>query len=144
MTISGKNIKTSNKKRNKRENITLTELKAMLPVFISGDIILVLAGIIYCFVSGSFDYRLFTGILAGNFASVGYFLSLGIGAENALLRKNNKKARFSANLSYGMRYVGLFLIYALLMVFGLVNIFTAVIPLFFPRIYYFLTLFKKK
>lgn len=142
-TMSNGNFNNMNKSLKKNIfGIAFTELKKMFWVYLIGDILLILASVVY-FINDGFDYRLLTGIAAGTVASIGYYLLLGFSAEKALMRKNDKKARASANLFYGFRYVGLFSLFVILLIFKAVNLFTLIIPLFFPRIYYMLSLIKK-
>ena len=50
--------------------------------------------------------------------------------------KNFKKGQFLGNFSYGIRYVGIFVILAALLTFELINPVTSLIPLFYIKIYY--------
>ena len=72
------------------------------------------------------------------------FLLIGYTAEIIVKARNPKRGQFLANFSYGARYVGIFAILALLLTFELISPFTAVIPLFFPRIYYIIAALRGK
>lgn len=120
----------------------LKELREMLPIYIIGAAALLAGSTVYWLISGAFDFRHITGIIAGSALSVGYFYSLGHFTGAALRRKNGKKAAFTANMYYGMRYAALFAAYSLLLAFNLANVVTSIIPLFFPRIFYFISAVK--
>ncbi len=119
----------------KRENIALGELKEMLPSIIAYNVIVILAVIIIGFFFG-FDYRMYTGLLAGNILMAANFIIIGITAGAVARSRQFRKGQFLANMSYGARYIGIFVILALLLTFGLISPFTAVVPLFYPKIYY--------
>ena len=64
------------------------------------------------------------------------FIGIGITAETIVKAKNFKKGQFLGNLSYGIRYIGIFGILALFLTFVAVNPVSAIVPLFYPKIYY--------
>lgn len=83
-----------------------------------------------------FDWTLFTGLLAGNLLMLANFVLIGVTAEKAVKCKDFRRARSISGISYGLRYSGIFAILAVLLTFRLVSVVTAVIPLFYPKIYY--------
>lgn len=113
----------------------LKELKKMLPYILvfNGAVILVsvILGVFY-----GFDWRVYSGVVVGNILMTANFLGIGITAEIIVKSKNFKKGQFLGNLSYGIRYIGMFVILAAFLTFGLINPISAVIPLFYPKIYY--------
>lgn len=119
----------------KKENLAVTELKQMLPTIgLLNGIMLVVIGIYGLF--KPIGWTVFTGAIVGNAIAISNFLLLGYTANKALERKQEKKARFTANLSYGSRYLGTFAVLAVCLMFKVIGIIPAVLPLFFPRIYY--------
>lgn len=113
----------------------LSELKKMLPYLLmfNGAVILVsiILGIFY-----GFDWRIYSGLLVGNILMAANFIGIGITAVTIIKAKNFKKGQFLGNLSYGIRYIGMFVILAAFLTFGLINPVSAVLPLFYPKIYY--------
>ncbi len=132
------------KKKTLGTGIVLTELRKMLPTYLILNGILLLACGAYLIISESNDWRVFTGVLAGNIASTLNFLVLGLSADKSLSRKAEKKAQFTANMWYGLRFIGLFAFCVILLLFKAVNLITLVIPLFFPRIHYIFEYSRKK
>ena len=127
----------------KRKNQAAEELREMLPFILTANLIIILSVILIGFKAG-FDYRLYTGLLTGNLLMTGNFLIIGITANAITRTRQQKRGQFLANFSYGVRYIGIFVILALLLTFDVISVFTAVIPLFFPRIYYTIQAFRGK
>ncbi len=119
----------------KRKNQAAEELKEMLPSLLLYNALILLSVTAIGFVWG-FDFRLYTGLLTGNILMVANMLLIGVTAGVIIKTRQQKRGQFLANLSYGLRYIGIFVILALLLTFKLISPFTAVIPLFYPRIYY--------
>lgn len=113
----------------------MRELKNMLPALLIYNGLL-LAGIIAVSFLEGFDWRFYTGVLVGNALMAGNFLLIGATANRILASRNSNKGRFFGNLSYGLRYIGIFAVLAILLTFEFISPFTAVIPLFYPKIYY--------
>lgn len=111
------------------------ELKAMLPTaaVLNGAVILVsvVIGLIY-----GFDWRVFSGLAAGNALMLANFILIGYTAEKTVKLRDFRRARFLGNLSYGLRYIGIFVILAALLTLDVIAVVTAVIPLFYPKVYY--------
>lgn len=127
----------------KRKNQAAEELTKMLPLILTVDLIIALSVTIIGFSSG-FDFRLYTGLIAGNVLMAANMLFIGMTAQAVSKTRDPKRGQFLANFSYGARYIGMFVILALLLTFELISPFTALIPLFFPKIYYTLRAFLDK
>jgi hypothetical protein len=73
--------------------------------------------------------------MTANYLLIGYFADK--------VRRGNPvkpgRIRRTAGFSYGIRYVAMFGILAFLLSNGFVNIVTAAVPLFYPKIYYTLS-----
>ena len=119
----------------KHKNQAAEELKEMLPMVVIADVVIALSITVIGFFSG-FDFRLYTGLIAGNILMAANMLLIGITAQAISRARDPKRGQFLANMSYGLRYIGIFVILALLLTFKLISPFTAFIPLFYPRIYY--------
>lgn len=123
----------------------LGELKNMLPYILifngAALLVSVIIGIFY-----GFDWRIYIGLLVGNILMTANFIGIGITSEIIVKSKSFKKGQFLGNFSYGIRYIGIFVILAALLIFELINPVTAIIPLFYPKIYYtffYLRLYKE-
>jgi len=127
----------------KRNNLAVDELKSMIPALILFNVVL-LAGVITISIIFGFDYRLYSGFLVGNALMIGNFILIGVTAAAITRTRSFKRGQFLGNLSYGLRYIGIFVVLALLLTFDLISPFTAVIPLFFPRIFYTVEAFRGK
>lgn len=90
------------------------------------------------------DWRLYTGLLVGNLLFAANILLIGVTAVSIVRTREVKRGQFLGNFSYGARYIGTFLILALLLTFDLISLFTAAIPLFYPKIYYTVRAFRQK
>lgn len=126
----------------KKKNVASDELKDMLPSLIVYNLLL-LVGITAIAFGVGFDWRLYTGLLVGNVLMAGNFLLLGVTANSILTSRNQKKGQSLGNISYGLRYIGIFVILAILLTYDLISPFTVVIPLFYPKIYYTLSALRK-
>lgn len=127
----------------KRKNQAAEELREMRSFIITADLIIILSVTAIGFYAG-FDYRLYTGLAVGNLLMLANFLIIGITANVITRTRQQKKGQFLGNFSYGARYIGIFVILALLLTFDLISVFTAVVPLFYPRIYYTIQAFRGK
>lgn len=120
---------------NTPKNQALEELREMLPSLLLYNGAMLLTITAACFAFG-FDWRLYTGLLAGNALFAGNFLLLGHTARSILRTRDARRGQSLGNISYGLRYVGMFAVLAFLLSFELISLFTAVVPLFYPKIYY--------
>ena len=127
----------------KRKNQAVDELRGMLPWLIAFNVVL-LASVTAIGFGFGFDYRLYTGLLAGNVLMLANFIIIGITAGAISRTRQFKRGQFLANFSYGARYIGIFVILAALLTFDLISPFTAVLPLFFPKLYYTVSAFCGK
>lgn len=126
----------------KKKNAAVDELKNMFPSLMIYNVLLIVAITAIAFGVG-FDWRLYTGLLVGNALMAGNFFLLGVTANSIVSSRNQKKGQSLGSVSYGLRYVGIFAVLALLLTLDLISPFTAVIPLFYPKIYYTLSAFRK-
>lgn len=113
----------------------VTELKAMLPYLLifNGAAVAVA---IFIGIAFGFDWRVYTGLVVGNILMTGNFLLIGLTAGKIVKVKDFRRGRNLAGLSYGLRYAGIFAVLAGLLTLKVINPISAVIPLFFPKIYY--------
>ncbi|MBQ8791957.1 MAG: ATP synthase subunit I [Ruminiclostridium sp.] len=125
-----------------KNSVTVKEIKALLPFFIGG-LVLMLLVCVPLMLGGVGDYTLITGAVAGTLVAFVNFVLLGVTAEKSLYM-GEKKSRLYMNGSYAVRYIGMFLILAVLMYFKLINPVTALIPLFIPKIGYTVLALKEK
>lgn len=127
----------------KQKNPAVAELREMLPSVLVYDGLILLSILSIGFAFGH-DWRLYTGLLAGNLLFAANFLLIGFTAASIARTREVKRGQFLGNFSYGARYIGAFLILALLLTFDLISLFTAVIPLFYPKIYYTVRALRQK
>ena len=111
------------------------ELKAMLPtaLIVNG---LILAGIALYGIFEGATWRSFVGMIYGNLLCAGNFILIGSTAVSTVAGANEKKGRFFANMSYGLRYIGLFLCLGGALWLNLIDLIPAFAPLFIPKIHY--------
>jgi|GEM_PF-1407419 len=120
---------------NKRFAYAGEELKAMLPYLLIFNAAAVAVSVLIGAVYG-FNWRVYTGLAAGNALMTANFLLIGLTADKVVKSKDFRRGRNLAGMSYGLRYAGMFAILAGLLTIGAVDPFAAVIPLFYPKIYY--------
>jgi len=133
MTISKSR---ASKRDSEAARLALEELRAMIPTFLLGDgLILIISGI--CGLAGmNADWRVISGLLAGNAVTALNFYLIGVTAGYVIRRRNPEKAKRFSGFSYGARYIGMFLIFGALIYFNLINPVTALAPLFYPKLHY--------
>ena len=83
-----------------------------------------------------FDWRVYTGLALGNLLMAGNFLLIGLTADKVVKSRDFRRGRNLAGMSYGLRYAGMFAVLAGALTIGAVDPIAAVIPLFYPKIYY--------
>ncbi len=121
----------------KEKKIALDELKQMKFTFIAANVILLAGCAIYGFLV-EMDWRMFTGAVTGNIVSLLNFYLLGVSAGSVVRSRSEKRAVTLANGLYAVRYLGMFAVLGLGMKFKIIAPIPALIPLFFPRIHYFI------
>jgi len=129
-------------KFNQGERIALTELRSMLPFFlIINGLVLIICGFYGIFLKSgeNIGFSLFTGLLFGNIVSALNFYFIGMASGRLLQRRGEARAaraRSFAGFVYAARFLGMFALYWFMASFGLINLFTALIPLLYPSFYY--------
>ena len=83
-----------------------------------------------------FDWKVYTGLLTGNVLMAANFLLIGLTAERVVRSKDFRRGKQLASISYGLRYTGIFVILAGLLTIKAIDPIAAVVPLFYPKIYY--------
>lgn len=124
--------------------IALTEIRAMIPFLLIANGVLLIIFCIAGYFTASLDFRIFTGQILGNLIILTDFYLIGLTADKALATKKSRRAQFVSNLSFGLRYIAMFIIYAVVLGLNLAAIFPAIAPLILPKLYYFLTAFRNK
>lgn len=119
----------------KMERYTAEELKAMLPYIAAADGIVAAVAVVIGIFFG-FDWRAFSGLIVGNLLMLANFVLIGVTVDKTIKCRDFRRARKISGISYGLRYIGMFAVLALLLTFDLIAVATAVIPLFYPKIYY--------
>jgi len=131
--------KTPLKSREEGVSIALEELKSMFPAFLlcNGSVLLI-SGIfgLIGFAHEHIDWRILTGLVVGNAAIALNIYHLGVKAAAIVRRKNATSARRYASFNFFVRYIGAFIVFGILIHFGIVNIITCLVPLFIPKIHY--------
>jgi hypothetical protein len=143
--MTTKAAKPPKKPRDEAINIMLEELRCMTPCIIICNVIVLLGIGVYSVFFG-FDWRFLTGLLFGNAATIGNFWHLGVKAGNIarMKLKDVRRARMYASASFFIRYFGAFAVFGALIHFGIVNAVTALVPLFYPKIYYTFGAIRRK
>ncbi len=113
-------------------SVTRQELRSMRPWLLAINA-MYFAVLLLLFFTCGFDYSLLIGGVLGNFVGVGNFWLMGISAENSL-RRNSKSAQRYMNTLYCVRYLGLFLTMTAAGILPFIDLISAAVPLFFPRI----------
>ena len=121
--------------KRKPKNPALGELKGMVPMFLIVNGLVLIGLAVYGFFEG-ITWRAFTGLLAGNVLCIGNFILMGAAAANTVTKATAKKGQFYANVSYGARYIGLFLCLAAGLYFKVIDVIPAFVPLFVPKLHY--------
>ena len=91
-----------------------------------------------------FDYTLITGAVNGAVQCAANFFFLGKSAQSALKRGSAKSAQTYMNVMYCLRYLGLFALLTAAALLPFINLITALIPLFFPKIVITIRAIKEK
>lgn len=121
--------------KRKPKNPAFDELKTMLPtaLIVNG---LVLMGIALYGIFEGITWRAVTGMLYGDLLSAGNFILIGKTAVSTVAKATEKQGKFFANMSYGIRYVGLFLLLAAGIMLNFIDVVPSFVPLFIPKLHY--------
>ncbi len=117
------------------DQYTSAELKYMLPFILAANGAVAAACLVVGFISG-FDWRVFSGLAVGNLLMAANFILIGHTVSRTVKCRDFRRARRIGTISYFLRYTGIFAVLALLLSFKLISVVTAVLPLFYPKIYY--------
>lgn len=126
----------------KRKRIVLQEMRSLLPYYLAVNAVY-FAVLIVLFFALKFDYTLLTGGVYGNAVCVLNFWLLGVTAEIAV-RKTPKAAQTYMNAMYCVRYLGLFAMMSAAALLPWLNLFTAIVPLLFPKLVITFRAIRKK
>ena len=111
------------------------ELRAMLPYLLlfngTALVVCIILGLAF-----GFDWRVYSGLAAGNLLMLANFVLIGVTAEKVARCRDFRRGRSIAGISYALRYTGIFAALAGLLTIKAVSPVSAVIPLVFPKLYY--------
>lgn len=126
------------KPREEAMSIMFEELKGMLPTVLICNGIVLLVCVVYTIATDSFSgsWRLLTGLLFGNAAILANFYALGAKSARIIRRKESGYARTYTTTMFFVRYIGAFAVFGALVTFNIINMYTVVVPLFYPKIHY--------
>ena len=127
--------KPPKKAKSQAMSIMLTELRSMLPTFWVCNAVAAVVCVIWCIIN-VFEWQLLNGLFLGNFAAIANFYALGAKSARVIRSKDKRKAQVYTASIFMVRYLGAFALFGVLIKLGLINPYTAVMPLFFPRIHY--------
>lgn len=121
--------------KRKPKNLAYEEMREMLPtaLIVNGAVLVIIA--LYGIFEGT-TWRAVTGLLYGDLLAAGNFILLGASASAAITKGTVKKGQFFANMSYGGRYIGLFLLLAAGIWLDFIEVLPAFAPLFIPKLHY--------
>ena len=126
----------------KKNDIITQEMRSLLPYYLVVNAVYFAIVLVLFFALG-FDYTLITGAVFGNIVCVINFYILGITAQIAV-KKNAKAAQTYMNTMYCVRYLGLFAAMSIAALVPFINLFSAIIPLLFPKIVITIRTFREK
>jgi pheromone shutdown protein TraB len=122
----------------------LTEIRGAIPTFAICNALVIVICVFYSIVYSSEggvallfeNWQLLTGLLFGNAAMLANFYYLGVKTANIVRLKDARRARVYATTGFFLRYFGAFAVFGVMIHFGIVNVITALMPLFYPKIHY--------
>ncbi len=117
----------------KKDEPVYQEMRSLAPYFLIISGVYLAVTIALCFVP-RFDYTLPVGAVYGTVTAAVNFLLLGKTAQKALRKRTEKSANTYMSTMYALRYLGLFAVLTLGALAPFINLITAIIPLFFPKI----------
>ena len=107
----------------------------MVPMFLIVNGVALIGLAVYGFFDG-ITWRAFTGLLLGNILCAGNFILMGASATKTVMQATEKQGKAHATVSYGIRYIGLFVCLAIGLYFKVIDIIPAFVPLFVPKLHY--------
>lgn len=117
----------------KKDQPIYAEMRSLAPYYLTMSGIYLVITVILCCAFGG-DFSLPVGAVYGIILSALNFLLLGKSAQAALGKASSKSAQTYMNITYCVRYLGLFGMLTIAALVSFINLIAAVIPLFFPRI----------
>lgn len=126
----------------KRKEPIIEEMQSLRPYYLAVNGVF-FAVVLTLFFAFGFDYTLIIGGIYGNLICVLNFFILGKTAQIAV-RKTAKSAQTYMNAMYCVRYLGLFLAMTIAALVPFINLYTALIPLLFPKITITIRAFREK
>ncbi len=117
----------------KKDEPIYQEMRSLAPYFLITSGVYLAVTIVLCFAM-HFDYTLPVGAVYGIITAAVNFLLLGKTAQKALRKRTEKSANTYMSTMYALRYLGLFAVLTLGALAPFINLITAIIPLFFPKI----------
>jgi hypothetical protein len=143
--MTTKRDKVPKKPRDEAVAIMFTELRKLIPTVLICNAVAVVACIVWCLIESHWDWRLATGLVLGNAATIGNFVFLGYKAARIIRRKDKRYAQVFSTVAFFIRYFGAFALFGLLIRLNFINPFAVVVPLFYPKIHYTLkAIFNKE
>lgn len=117
----------------KKDEPIYQEMRSLAPYFLIVSGVYLAVTIVLCFTM-DFEYTLPLGAVYGMITAAVNFLLLGKTAQKALRKRTEKSANTYMSAMYALRYLGLFAVLTLGALAPFINLVTAIIPLFFPKI----------
>lgn len=121
--------------KRKPKNPAYVELRDMLPTALIINGLVMVCTAVYGIFEGV-TWRAVTGLLFGDALALGNFILLGMSAASTITKATAKKGQFFANMSYGGRYIGLFILLAIGLSLHIIDVVPAFVPLFIPKVHY--------
>jgi hypothetical protein len=134
--VAPKSPKIPKKPRDEAIEIMRTEMRGMIPTFLICNAVALLACVVYGIVVSAFEWQFLTGLLLGNAAALGNFYFLGAKSAKIIRRKDRRFAQMYTTGMFFVRYLGAFAVFGVLIRLDVINPYTAVVPLFYPKIHY--------
>ncbi|MCL2754219.1 MAG: ATP synthase subunit I [Oscillospiraceae bacterium] len=135
---------TIKKPRDEAVELMLVELKGMVLTLALCNAVVIIICVVLCAVTGDWQWQLATGLALGNVATIGNFIFLGYKSARIIRRKDRRYAQVFSSVMFFVRYFGAFALFGLLIRLDVINPFTVVAPLFYPKIHYTLKAILRK
>ncbi len=117
----------------KKDSPAMLEIRSLLPYFLALNAVYFGVLTVLFFALGH-NWTYFTGALYGDILCAANFYLLGLTAEKSLTKGSPKAAQTYMNTMYCLRYLGLFLAMTAAAVIPAVDLISALVPLFFPKL----------